>query len=599
MDSGAGPRARERLPLSLLILYGVPSFAGAAMLVPIYIHLPKFYSDVVGVPLGFLAIGIAGARALDALSDPLVGWLSDRTQTRWGRRRPWIALGSPFCAAAFYALFAPPESLTVASASAWFATSFVLYFVFHTVYGLPHYALGPELTLDYHERSRLFGYREAFSIVGTVVAAAVPGAMMSAGMSERAAFADLGLAFAIALVLSCWVLAARVRERPEFATRTSNPFVPGVRRALRNRPFRILLGSYVVASAAGAIPGTFMPFFNAYVIQPENPAGWLAIYLAAYFGAGFLCLPIWLWAARRFGKKPTWLASFVFGITGGAAMFFLERGDTIPTLLLLLWSGSSFGAGLFLGPSIQADVIDYDELHTGKRREAQYSAFWAMLPKFVAIPSAAIPIAVLATLGYRPNVEQTPEVVLAIKAIFALTPALFSALAFVVALRFPIDERVHARIRLGIDAHRRGESAVDPLTNETVLAPGARAVDEATGWFLDHFSRRELAAFLARGASALIGRVALSLAAAAAVCVGAALLVADRTTSLAEDPGALAVLAIVAAGFALAVVCYHVVRLREARKLAAGAVDRETVRAWLAGEARVEAETLLASDAAS
>ena len=88
-------------------------------------------------------------------------------------------------------------------------------------------------------------------------------------------------------------------------------------------------------------------------------------------------------------------------------MFFLDRGDTIPTLFLIAWSGSSFGAGLFLGPSIQADVIDYDELHTGKRREAQYTSFWAMLPKFVAIPSAAIPIAVLGTLGYVPNVDQT------------------------------------------------------------------------------------------------------------------------------------------------------------------------------------------------
>ena len=100
-------RPRERLPRSLLFLYGAPSFAGAAMLVPIYIHLPKFYSDVVGVPLGFLAIAIAAARALDALSDPLVGWLSDRSRSRFGRRRPFIALGAPLCALAFYALFAP------------------------------------------------------------------------------------------------------------------------------------------------------------------------------------------------------------------------------------------------------------------------------------------------------------------------------------------------------------------------------------------------------------------------------------------------------------------------------------------------------------
>lgn len=586
----AGSRERERLPLSLLLLYGFPSFAGAAMLVPIYIHLPKFYSDVVGVPLGFLAIGIAAARALDALSDPLVGWLSDRTNSRFGRRRPYIALGAPLCALAFYALFAPPESLDVREASAWFLFAFIAYFVLHTVYALPHYALGPELTLDYHERTRLFGYREAFAILGTVIAAAAPGALMSArGLSERAAFRDLGLAFAIALAVSCWILAARVRERPEFATRTSNPFVPGVRRALRNQPFRVLLGSYVVASAAGAIPGTFMPFFNAYVIRPDNEAGWLATYLAAYFGAGFLFLPVWLWAARRFGKKPTWLASFAFGITGGAGMFFLGRGDTIETLLLLIWSGSSFGAGLFLGPSIQADVIDYDELHTGKRREAQYTAFWAMLPKFVAIPSAAIPIAVLATLGYKPNVEQTPEVVLAIRAIFALLPAFFSALAFVVAMRFPIDERAHQKIQSGIAAHARGEAAIDPLTGARVLPPAARAVDEDTGWFLDHFSRGELQSYLAQGGAALKRRVASAVAVALAVCIGAGGFVASRTTSLETDPGALAVLAIVVSGFALAVTCYHLARLWQARRLAQGAVAAAVVTAWLDGASRDEA----------
>lgn len=575
-------RPRERLPRSLLFLYGAPSFAGAAMLVPIYIHLPKFYSDVVGVPLGFLAIAIAAARALDALSDPLVGWLSDRSRSRFGRRRPFIALGAPLCALAFYALFAPPEWLTMRAASTWFTVSFVAYFVFHTLYGLPHYALGPELTLDYHERSRLFGYREGFSILGTVIAAAAPGILVSAGgMTDRHAFAWLGVIFGVLLTASALLLAVRVRERRDFAERPSNPFVPGVRRALRNQPFRILLGCYVVASAAGAIPGTFMPFFNAYVIRPDNEAAWLAAFLAAYFGAGFLFLPAWMWAARRWGKKPVWLASFVFGITGGAGMFFLGQGDTLPTLLLIAWSGSSFGAGLFLGPAIQADVIDYDELHTGKRREAQYTSFWAMLPKFVAIPSAAIPIAVLATLGYVPNVEQTPQVVLAIKAIFALLPAFFSALAFLVALRFPIDERVHARIQVGIEAHANGQPAIDPLTGATVLPPSARSVDEDTGWFLDHFTHRELAAFLAGGRTPLLARVWFAALASLAVSIVAGWFAAERITSLEADPGALAVLAIVTGGFALAVFCFHLVRLSQSGRLLRGAVPPAVIAAWL------------------
>ena len=119
------------------------------------------------------------ARALDALSDPLFGWLSDRTRTRFGRRRPYIAVGAPLCAVAFFALFTPPQSLSSNQAAVWFVITFVLYFVFHTVFALPHYALGPELTLDYHERSRLFGVREGFSILGTICAAVAPGVLMS------------------------------------------------------------------------------------------------------------------------------------------------------------------------------------------------------------------------------------------------------------------------------------------------------------------------------------------------------------------------------------------------------------------------------------
>ena len=191
--------------------------------------------------------------------------------------------------------------------------------------------------------------------------------------------------------------------------------MPGVRRALRNRPFGILLGTYVVASIAGAIPATMMPFFNAYVIRPANPTFWLSMLLLGYFAFGFLSLPMWVWYARRVGKLNAYLTSFFLGITGGAAMFLLRPEDIWPLMVLICWAGIGFGAGLFLTPSMQADVIDYDELYTGKRREAQYTAFWSMLPKFVAIPSAAVPIAILASLGYIPNAIQVPHVVFAIE----------------------------------------------------------------------------------------------------------------------------------------------------------------------------------------
>jgi GPH family glycoside/pentoside/hexuronide:cation symporter len=579
--AGEGGAGSEKVPLWLKLAYGAPSFAGAALTIPIAIHMTKFYADVVVVPLGFLGIAIAVARALDAISDPIVGFLSDRTRTRWGRRRPWMFAAAPVCAVFFYLLFAPPRELDPGGAVIWFAVTFLLYSLFHTIYVIPHYALGPELTLDYHERSALFGVREGFVVLGTIVAALAPGLLGQKLHDEREVFRLFAIGMGALLVLLYVGLSIVVRERREFYEREPSPLVPGIRRALRNRPFRILLATYVVASIPGAIPGTLMPFFNDYVVRPENPGMWLAIFLGTYFGSGFLFLPAWVWAARRFGKRPVWLWSFAMGITGGAAMFFVGEGDTTLLLALLVWAGSTFGAGLFLGPAIQADVIDYDELHTGKRREAQYAAFWSILPKFVVIPSAAIPIAFLGTIGYRPNVPQTPEVLLAIKALFALTPAFFAALSFFIAWRLPITESVHRAILAGIAAHGRGETVDDPVTGRPLAPPKGRTVPEDVAWYLDTFSPRELRRLLADGPAAVRRLVVGAAAGWLAVSLGSALFVAANVQDLHVEPGAMTVIAVVLSGMALAGAGFHALRIGASRRLEAEAPEAGVVKAHL------------------
>jgi GPH family glycoside/pentoside/hexuronide:cation symporter len=270
------------------------------------------------------------------------------------------------------------------------------------------------------------------------------------------------------------------------------------------------------------------------------------------------------------------------GITGGVAMFVLGKGDVLGLFVLIAWAGASFGAGLFLGPAIQADVIDYDELHSGKRREAQYMAFWGLVPKFIVIPSASIPLAILAWLGYVPNVEQTPRVTLAIKAIFALTPAFFSTLAFFIAWRFPITEKIHREILAGIEKHRRGEAALDPLTGQVVPPPGARPVDEETGWFLDHFSRGEIERALRSGPRVVLRDVILSAGAALGIAGALAAWAArDLYASVDGTPGPLAVLAIVAAGFSFTAFIFHLFRVRPALRLPSAGLSPETLRAHL------------------
>ncbi|MDX1649730.1 MAG: MFS transporter, partial [Myxococcota bacterium] len=575
--SGLPGPVRAPLAMGTKLAYAGPTFALAGMAVPIFVYMGKFYADVVLLPLGSLALAVALARAFDAVTDPVMGWLSDRTRTRLGRRRPWVAAGAPLCGLAFVGLFAPPASLGETGAGIWFGVSFLLFFLFHTVFTIPYNALGPELTLDYHERSSLFGWRESLALVGLISAAVAPAALNGWLDDQRATYATIGAIYGAALVALGLLAAARLRERPEFSTRTSNPFVPGVRRALRNRPFRILLTSYVVGSITAAIPGTLLPFFISYVVRPERELFWTTAGIAGHFVAALASIPVWVALARRTGKRPAWLAAYAMSLLSLGAAFGVGEGDVAFGMAVFAWAGVAFGGQLFLTPSIQADVIDYDELLTGKRREAQYGALWALFPKLVAIPGAAIPFAVLGSMGYRPNVAQTPEVVLAIRVLLALVPAAFAAAAFVVAWRFPIDEAMHREIQEGIDRHARGEWARDPLTGRMLPPPGLRSVDEEAAWRLDHFSPRELARAAHEGPARLRGDTRRALAVAVACLVAAVAVAAFALAGSRGEPGALAVVSIASAGLALSAVVFHALRVRAARRLDAEALPPDTI----------------------
>jgi GPH family glycoside/pentoside/hexuronide:cation symporter len=303
------------------------------------------------------------------------------------------------------------------------------------------------------------------------------------------------------------------------------------------------------------------------------------MFLVLYFGTGFFFLPLWLWAAKRFGKLEAWLASFFVGISAGIALFFGGKGDVAYVAALHAWAGVAFGAGGLLVPAMQADVVDYDELRTGKRREAQFAAFWAIVPKFVAIPGAALPIAALAALGYVPNQPQTPDVRFGIRVIYAIMPATFAAISFFLARLYPISEDVLEKIHEGVAAHRRGESAVDPLTGELLPPASERSVDEETGWFLDHFSPRELMRVSSGGSvmRSVVAKLAVSVAATAAFGAAAG----ASVESLGTQPGLGAVLSVVAGGFALTAACFHATRLGKARSMQAAPTAPAVLEAHL------------------
>ncbi|MDH5670745.1 MAG: MFS transporter [Myxococcales bacterium] len=580
------PTRSEVLSLGQRFAFSAQGFFGACMGLMVAVYLGKFYIDVMLLPAGLYAITVAAGRALDAITDPMMGHISDHTRSRWGRRKPWIFAGVLGWGVTCYLMLTPARGASVELVMWWFTLTYLGHFIFQTMASVPRNALGAELTLDTTQRVRLYGMLAFFVAPGTVVAAAMPG-VLSNGFGlrdEHRQMALLGVVYVAGyVVMNMWML-RRLRERREFMGRGETPFVPGVRRALRNRPFRIMFISQVVTAIPVAIPATLVPFFVQYVLKvPENERmKWTSILIVTYLMAGFLALPLWIALAQRWGKLRVWLINGFVGVSGSTLVFFAGEGDQVMVALLWCYVGVQSQIWLVLSGSMHADVIDYDELHTGKRREAQFSALWGIIPKFTMIPGAAIPLAVLGGVGYVPNEpDQAPEVLLTLRIIFALVPAFFNLIGFAIMWFYPLSEENHRKIREGVGAHAAGRDALDPITGAILPPPGRRAVPEDTAWFLDVFSRRELRAYAERGRAPLMSVVGWC-AFSCGLCVAAVFFAVTRIPGFDSDPGPLPALSIVVAGLSLTALFFHALRLRPAMRLRSEPVERELVQRHLA-----------------
>lgn len=454
----------SRVPLAVKLAYAAPAFALAVVGIPVYVYIPKFYTDVVGVNLAALGTILAGVRVFDAVIDPAMGHLSDRYRTRWGRRRPWIAGGSLLVALFIGLLFVPPPG-SPGFETAWFAFCMYALFLFWTIVTVPYEALGPEITADYHERTALFGLRDGLLIAGTLFAAASPAIVQKAfGLpadadGERAKFFWIAVLYAPLVVASAWWCAAAVRELPEVARPRATGLWTGMREALRNRPFAILLSAYTISAIGSNLPATLILFYVQYVLESPHADAFLLL----YFATGIVFLPAWVAIARRVGKKAAWLASI--GVNTGAfvGVFFLGPGDAALYGVLVCLSGVGFGATLALPSSIQADVLDYDELKSGLRREGLYVGLWSIAKRLAAAIGVGAGLGVLGLAGYEPNAPQSEAVKLTLRVLYAGVPSLCNLAALAIAFAYPISGEVHARILAAIDRRRRGEPFDDPL----------------------------------------------------------------------------------------------------------------------------------------
>lgn len=452
--------ARNHVSWGLRIAYAAPAFAMAVVGIPIYVYLPKLYTDVVGVEMATVGALLLGARVLDAVSDPFVGMLSDRTRSALGRRRPWIVGGALPLAVAIVCLFDPPAAGD--GAAAWLGVWVFAVFALWACVTVPYESLGPEITFDYDARTSLLAVRDGALILGTLAAAVSPVGvealldLPSTPAGERAKLFWVAAAWAPLVVAACLWCAYVVRE-PSAAASASAPRARlGLGDALSavksNRPFAILLASYTVSALGSNLPATLILYYVEYVLE----APWAEGFLVLYFVTGVVFLPAWVWLARRIGKKAAWLISMSVNSGAFLGVFFLGPGDVILYGVLVVLSGTGFGATLAIASSMQADVIDYDELLSGRRREGLYVGIWSVARKLSAALGVGLALPLIGAAGYVPNVVQGPDVQLVLRVLYALVPSLCNAAAIAIALGYPISRERHREILLSLG--RAGEA---------------------------------------------------------------------------------------------------------------------------------------------
>ena len=456
----AAPNAgSSALSRRTLFFYGLTDLPVNMALFPVMVFLPKFYTSEMGVPLVLAANIILLVRIFDVFTDPVMGYISDRTHTRWGRRRPWVALATPILMLCIYMLFLPPAGAGVGHMALWMA----LLAVGTTMLIIPYYAWAAELSPDYDERSRITGWRSMMGVVGSLAAQLLPAvALLAFGMGgSRAVLTLVGIAMVILMPICTLLTITQVPETRNYVSSVT-PLVKGFKLMLDNGPFKRLIFAFMVGSLGLSITTPLYIFFIAFVLHAEDQAIFM---LTFFYAANFFAVPVWVWLSARIGKHIAYVASFA--LIACAHPFYLLLGDGDFWWMLPITITTGFAAGGFaaLPNSMKADVIDLDTLKSGENRAAMFFSTWSFTQKMAGSLGGWLALTGLAWVGFHaaPGMHNGPDELLGLRLLFALVPSAFYLAAGAVIWKYPITRERHAELRaeLALGARPVHDGAAD------------------------------------------------------------------------------------------------------------------------------------------
>ena len=457
-------------PLSrwTLLAFAFPAAPISAMGLPLVVHLPPFYAGTLGLGLGVVGSIFMLARFWDVFTDPVLGILSDKFETRWGRRRHWIVISVPIMMLSVYMIFMPPVHVTATYLVTWL---FILY-VGWTLLTISHISWGAELTPDYHDRSRVQGAREILLILGMVFVLALPAFIeqMHPHNVAQARVASMGwfvlILLPISVALAVWRVPERKAPRPQHV-----PFRQAISVLMTNRPLRYVLLADLVSGIGGGIVASMFLFLAEDVLHLGK---FSSILLLCYFISGVSFIPVMLWISRHLGKHRTAALSSLFNAITLPVLLFIPPGQTLVALGCFLLLGVNMAAGPFLFRSIMADVADHDSVQTGQTRTGLFFSLLTSTNKIGAALAIGFSYTMLDVIGFVPGGENTLSAIDGLRAVYVWPPVIVSTIVGLILWKFPLDEHAQRSNRDILD-RRILDAAAAALETRTLVPSDAQS----------------------------------------------------------------------------------------------------------------------------
>ena len=429
----------EKLSIKNKLMYGAGDIGFSLTSTILGVYFLFFMIEVVGLRPGIAAIPILIGKIWDFVNDPIFGYISDRTRSRWGRRRPYLLFGALPLAFTFTMLWYKPGFETTSALVAYYSVAYIIFEASATMLYMPYFALTPELTSDYDERTSLTSYRMFFSILGSLLAFTVPAIIVGEFVPENASKVLLmGAVFGLVSALPMFLTFFGTKEREDLVDIDKPTLLESIRSVWKNVPFRYGLGIFLATWISVDILQSSLLFYVKFVVQREEQN---EIIMAMIFVIAMFALPIWSWVSKRWSKRYAYMAGIAFWAVVQMALIMMTPTTSLTLILILCaLAGIGVSAAHVLPWAILPDAIEWYEYKTGERHEGMFYSVTTLARKITSAGTVPLIGVVLELTGYQSNLAvQNAEAVRGIKMVIGPIPAVLLCVGIFIAYKYPLD----------------------------------------------------------------------------------------------------------------------------------------------------------------